>query len=651
MSFSHILSPIQIGRVAVRNRIVFPPIDVAIHQEDGNVDQRYIDFLTRMAADNGVGMIITEFTAVASDRFWVPASRIDRDDFIPGFQKMVQSVHRHGAVIFLQIALLGGRAPKGRAIAPSAIESPLYPRVPEELSRKEIRELVQKWRDAALRAKKSGFDGVEVHGGHDYLIGAFMSPHSNRRQDEYGGNFEGRMRFPDEIVRGIKEDCGRDYPVGVKFSGYEALENGINGPIAVDIAEHLEKQGADYLHVSSSTYLLAGTDYPDVPPLYTPEGPLVVFAEQIKKRVKVPVMTVAGISTPLVAEEIVARGKADLVGVGRAMFADPAWAAKVNARKEKEITPCIRCNYCHKRVVIDRAGTVECTVNPGLLRNPVSRAPKGKRVAVVGAGPAGLEAALTAAERGHRVTLYEKADALGGTIRLGCIPPFKKDLRRLIEHYERRLRESSVQFVPGHEVTAENLLAAGVEGIILAVGASEYVPPIPGVDREIVVKARDFYRDEALHNRSRERAVVIGAGEVGCEIAWFLALLGRPVCLVDTLPRGKWFPDQHPTNRLILMERLAQNGAQLMDEATDIRIEAGHGASADRSVSLERDGIRSQISAQLVVLATGYRKDERLARQLGSSGRAPEVHTIGDCANPRDIHWAVHEGYQAGIQV
>jgi 2,4-dienoyl-CoA reductase-like NADH-dependent reductase (Old Yellow Enzyme family)/thioredoxin reductase len=648
MTFSYILSPIRIGTVTVRNRIVFPPIDAALHLGDWNVNQRYIDFLTSLAANSGAGMIISEFTAVANDQFWATASRIDKDDFIPAFQKLVHSVHQHGAVIFLQLALMGGRATQGRAIAPSAIESPLYSRVPEELTREEIRGLVRKWRDAAVRAKRSGFDGVEVHGAHTYLIGAFMSPHTNRRQDEYGGDFRGRMRFPGEIIRGIKEDCGREYPVGVKFSAYEALENGISGPLAIDIAEYLEKQGADYLHVSSSTCFLAGTDYPDVPPLYVPEGPLVVFAEQIKKRVKIPVMTVAGISTPRVAEEIVAQGKADLVGVGRAMFADPAWASKVHAGKEEQIIPCIRCNVCHKKIVIDRAGEVECTVNPGLLQKPPLRAPKSKRILVVGAGPAGLEAALVASERGHRVTLYEKDDMLGGNVRLGCIPPFKKDIKRLLEHYEWRLKESSVHFAPGHEVTVDRIREEGADVLILAVGAHEYLPPIPGINLEFVVKARDFYRDGTLHRASNERAVVIGAGEVGCEIAWFLALLGRPVCVVDILPRVEWFANQHPTNRFTLMERLAEKGVQLMDEAKNIRIEARK--LGDRSVILERKGICSDISAQLIVLATGYLKDERLVQDLRRSGYAPEVHAVGDCANPRDIHWAVREGYEIGMK-
>jgi 2-enoate reductase len=407
--------------------------------------------------------------------------------------------------------------------------------------------------------------------------------------------------------------------------------------------------------------MLAGTRYPDVPPLYTPEGPLAELAGRIKKRVKVPVLAVAGIATPRVAEEILAQGKADMVGVGRAMFADPGWVSKVHAKKAGEITPCIRCNFCHRKIVIQRAGAVECTVNPGLQREPLKRAAKAKKVIVVGAGPAGLEAALTAAERGHHVTLYEKEKELGGNVRLGCIPPFKQDLARLLTHYERRLAASSVDFRPGQEATAERVRKEGAEVVIVAVGAGDFRPRIPGLTADAVVTARDFYRKKVLRGRSSQRAVVIGAGEVGCEIAWFLAGQGRPVSIVDVLPRKNWFSDQHPTNRFILMENLADLGVQLLDGAKNIRIaaarkghaEKGHAAASGggRSVSLDRDGVSYTISAPLIVLATGYLKDVRLGAALKKGKGGPAVYTVGDCADARDIHAAVHEGYAIGATI
>jgi 2,4-dienoyl-CoA reductase-like NADH-dependent reductase (Old Yellow Enzyme family)/thioredoxin reductase len=647
MPFENLLSPVKIGRVTIRNRIVFPPIDAALHTKGAAVDPRYIEFLSTLAKDSGVGLIISEFTAVANDQFWAPASRFDKDEFKPSFKKMVEAIHAHEAKTFMQLALLGGRDPVGRAIAPSAIKSPLYPGIPEELTRREIHQLVSKWAQAAIRARDVGFDGVEVHGGHTYLVGAFMSPHANRREDEYGGDFNGRMRFPTEIVQAIKKACGEDYPVGIKFSAFEALDNGINGPLSVDIAMRMENVGVDCLHVSSSTYMLAGTEHPDVPPMYVREGPLVGLAEKIKKNTSVPVITVAGIYTPEFAEKIVAQGSADMVAVGRAMFADPHWASKLSSGRPLDINRCIRCNVCHKKIVIDRAGAAECTVNPGLLKKLPPPVAQPKKVTVVGAGPAGLEAALQASQRGHEVVLYEKSDSIGGNIRIGCIPPFKKDLLQLLERYERRLNESTVHYVPNHEVSPASLASEKSDTVVIATGGEEYIPEIPGIDG--AVTAIDFYRDSALQKKAKGNAVVIGAGDVGCEIAWYLSLLGRKVHLVDMLAYSEWLADEHPTNRMILLEKLEEAGVMLIDNAkvTDI-------GKSGAYIILQSENVEYKIGTDILLLATGYRKKEDLAkglRELISGRNKPEILEIGACADARDIHWAIREGYETGTSI
>jgi NADPH-dependent 2,4-dienoyl-CoA reductase/sulfur reductase-like enzyme len=269
-----------------------------------------------------------------------------------------------------------------------------------------------------------------------------------------------------------------------------------------------------------------------------------------------------------------------------------------------------------------------------------------KKVVVVGAGPAGMEAAVTASERGHEVILYEKDDEPGGNIRLGCIPPFKQDLRRLLQYYERRLKESNVRFVPKREMSVDELKNEGADVIVVAVGAPEYVPDIPGIAGERVTAARDFYLADYLQKQSEERAVVIGAGDVGCEIAWYLALLGRSVSLIDVLPYEQWITEEHPTNRFILMEQLSKNEVQILDSAKKLEI-----APDALSVSLEREGMQYTISSDLVVLATGYKKSDQFTRELRMANAPSEICTIGDCADPRDIHWAIREGYETGTRI
>lgn len=643
------MSPVKIGSVTIRNRVIFPPIDLGLHTEGMAVDPRYEEFLCALAEDEGTGLIISEFTSVANEGFWIPASRIYSDDFIPGFKKLVSSIHSLGAKIFMQLGMLGGRASKGRRIAPSSIRSPLYPDVPEELSKDEIHWLINKWVEAAMRAKKIGFDGVEVHGGHTYLVGQFMSPHTNRREDEYGGDLEGRIRFPVEIIKGIKNVCGENYIVGIKFSAYEALDEGITPSAAVDIAKRLENAGADYLHVSSSTYMLGGTCYPDVPPMFVNQGPLVELAGLIKKHTSVPVIAVAGITTPEFAEGVIAEGKADLVAVGRAMFADPGWVTKTREGKSEEIKPCIRCNVCHKKIVIDRAGGVECTVNPALLRKTKAPVKKRRRVLIAGAGPAGIEAALQASSRGHEVLLYEKSSVAGGNMRLGCIPPFKKELKRLLGYYEKRLEESGVSLFTENELTPLKAHEAGADVVVVAVGGEEFFPEIRGIQDGNVMLARKFYSNEAIQTVGPGKVAIIGAGTVGCELAWYLSILEKKVFIFDLLPYYEWMSGDHPTNRFTLLENLAAHKVQIFDKAEIAEIGGG-----GRYLIASRENIEYKVMVDLILLATGYRKSSSFAkslRQLKGEKKLPEIYEIGDCAGVRDIHHAIHEGYEVGITI
>jgi NADPH-dependent 2,4-dienoyl-CoA reductase/sulfur reductase-like enzyme len=382
--------------------------------------------------------------------------------------------------------------------------------------------------------------------------------------------------------------------------------------------------------------MIAGTKSPDVPPMFVPEGPLVGFADKIKKHVAVPVITVAGIVTPEFAEDIIASGRADMVAIGRAMFADPHWALKIAKGREAEIVHCIRCNVCHKHIVIDRAGAVKCTVNPGLLEKKSKPAARRRKVIVVGAGPAGLEAALTASERGHDVLLYEKSDSIGGNVKYSCIPPFKKDLRIFLDYYEKRLKNIGVQYIPGQEMTPERVMEEKADAVIIAVGAEEHLPDFPGAHGLFEATARKFYQKSATHRRGKGRVGIIGAGTVGCELAWYLLLLGRRVLLIDVLPRQKWLSEEHPTNRFILLENLDEQGIQVLDDA--IVLEVGE---TEKYIRLVRDAVEYNIFVDDIVLAAGYHRRRSFGKELQrllDNGGAPEIHEIGDCTKATNIY-------------
>lgn len=648
MDYTKLLSPIKIGNVEVRNRIAFPPIDVKLSEDEENpVTDDYIEYLASLVENDGVGLIISEFTAVKAGDLWVPAIRIDKDEYISDIARIADGVREQNGVFFLQIALLGGRAPLGRTIAPSAIQSPYYNGIPEELSLSEIKELRNCWIDAAVRAEKAGCHGVELHGGHTYLLGEFISPHANQRHDEYGGDFKRRMQLPKELIEGTKEKLGDDFPVGFKISAYEIGEFGISPPLAVDIAEFLEEHGADYIHVSSSTYMVGGTKYPDVPSMYTPEGPLVPLAEEIKKFVTVPVIAVAGITSPDYAASIVNEDKADIVAVGRAMFADPHWAAKIARGREKDIIPCIRCNMCHKKMIIDLEGGVECSVNAGLLKPPLRKAETPKTVAVIGAGPAGIEAAVRLDEKGHDVTLYEKKGAVGGNARLGAVPDFKNPLNKLLEYFDKRLAESGVTLELNREIMSEDLSKLKADAMVIAVGSLEYIPPIPGIEQDAVILAKNFSEDPGLHTQGPGTACVIGAGVVGVEISIFLAKLGREVYCIDVLPKEKWITEEHPTNRFTLLEMMDEYSVVQLD-STNI-LEIGEKA---RSVRLKRGNIEYSLYPDTVVLAAGYKKAAEPAEEARrGASKFPELHIIGDASSTRDIHWAIREGYETAMKI
>ena len=643
MRYPLLCAPITIRGHEIPNRLVLAPMGTKFNHHDGSISARYVNFL-RARAQGGAGLLLTENTHLRHEYTETTSMGAYHDRLICGLSQLPQVVHPFGAKIVMQISIHGGTASRRvigkRPVAPSAIESPLYPQVPRELTLEEIEELIDAYVQGAWRARGAGFDGVEVHGAHGYLISQFISPHTNRRNDAYGGDFDRRMRFPSEIVRRIRELCGEGFIIGFKYNGFENLAGGVDPALACRIGGRMEQVGVDYLHVAS----LGGPikmgevpEYPAVPSLYTLErNPLLVLAEKVKAGVQVPVMAAGGFNRPEEAEAALAGGAADLVAVGRAHLADPAWGYHARHGRPEEIRPCIKCNQCH--LVMRKGHLTRCTINPALGELDecrLDRTEHPQRVVVVGSGPAGLEAAVTAAARGHRVTLCEKDSEVGGNLRIGAVPFFKEDLRRYFDYIRRRLERSGVQVVLNREGDVEFLKTLAPHVVVVATGAEMTPLNVPGGEKALPVVS-------ALVNRAPlgKRVLIIGAGFVGCEVGWHLAHEGRQVQLVDLLPEAKLLAEEHFVNRATLFHQLNRTGVSLLCGASPKQI-------TDRGVVVNlSDGQERLLVADSVISCVGFRPRRKLYHELLREENGWDVYSVGDCVKVENLHHAIQAAHQ-----
>jgi len=638
MTLEHLFSPIMLGKVEIKNRIAMAPMALGNFSPDGSVDDKTLAYV-QVRSRGGAGLIISESVNVS--KYQKPNLLGAYDDrFIPGLSKYADTVHKHDAKAFLQIGMLGGKY-DSCGYAPSAIDSPLYLSRPKEFTTGQVEEVVGEFVEAGRRARKAGFDGVELHGAHSYLVGEFISPHFNRRDDEYGGDFEGRMRFPTTIVQGIREVCGDDFPVGFKFSAWEEIPNGVNHELALRIAQRMVDEGVAYIHTQTTAYyppLATPSRYPTMAPMYVPRNTLLELAQRIKKKIhKVPVMAAGGIVDPHDADNMIAERKADMVALGRALLADPEWPNK--AKKGKRIRPCIRCNVCHYEVVCVQRQAA-CSVNPYLAREleeSLGVAKNRKRVAVVGAGPAGIVAALTASKRGHNVILCEKENRVGGLLTAGSMPPFKADLKRLLEYYQGEIKDSHVEVKLNTNVAPDMVRQLRPDTLIVAVGGSPIRPDIPGIDQDNVITAQD-----ALRNPARvkgKNVAVLGGGTVGCETALYLAEKGKRVAIVEMLDK-LLATEEIENNSVVLEHLLEESGVRAFVRSKAVEI-----TTKEMWIVTGREKIR-RIPAETVVLALGGKPNISLIEGLRQC--CSETYLIGDSVKQGRIFEAVHDADRIG---
>lgn len=649
MLFPHLFSPIRLGGLEVKNRTAMAPINNGLLSTDETWPLRTIRYYEERAK-GGIGLVITGACRVHGLLCGIPKVGVYHERFIPSHRKLVEAVHNYGAAIFCQLTLNGGKVGKE---APSAIYNPAYPSMPAELTTDQADELVESFIRAAGFAREAGYDGVELHGGHIYLIGEFMSPSTNKRTDKYGGSFENRMRFPKDILNGIHERYP-GFPAGIKFSAYEELADGIDIPLGVEIGKYLARLEPAYLHVSASTteMLVAGR-WGSVPGLYSPRNSLVSLAAEIKKACPdTVVMGTGSITVPEEAEECIAKGACDMVAIGRTVLADPEWPKKAREGRTKSITPCIRCMVCYNRLWLNEP--LECSMNPYLsheAEQELTPAVRKKKVMVIGGGPAGVRCAVTASKRGHKVTLCEKMPYIGGMMYPGSRPSFKEDVGRGLAWMEDELARSSVEVRLGVEVTPDMVETEPPDALVIAVGAEPIVPKVPGMDKPNVVFAVDLLRDVSKY--PGKKAVVIGGGDVGCETACHLANNGFEVTLVEQYQL--LMSQNNRFLRIEMTDMLKKKGVKVMT-GTVLNAVIAMGAEV-----LLSSGKRWGIEADLVVIAIGFEE----AKTTGEEGpammarpkpgliaalsmKAPEVHVIGDCSALGRIIDAVREGERVG---
>lgn len=644
-----LFEPIRIGKLELRNRIVMAPINSHLGTELGGVNDRLIDYYVERAK-GGVGLIISDAMCIdwPVGKAGTSPLRIDEWKYVDGLHDLAEAVHQYGTKLAAQLHHAGRQnsvavCTEGQElVAPSAI--PCLPTgfdMPRALTIKEIEELVNKFVLAAQRAKAADFDSVEIHGAHGYLITQFMSPHTNKRTDEYGGDFDGRMKFPLKIVEGIRAAVGRDFPILFRMCADEYIEGGLTLEDNKLIAQRLKAAGVDALDVTSGIYESPPAWHAWIYPIYDmPSGCRVYLAEEIKKVVDIPVIASGKLGDPVLAEEVLKDDKADLVGIGRALLVDPELPKKASEGRLDDIRPCL---YCDEVCVggLSHLWHIGCQVNSALGREreyQIKPAEKAKRVVIVGGGPAGMEAARVAALRGHNVTLYEKEERLGGQLIPASVPQFKHPVKEQTRYLENQIRKLGVKVELGKEATLELVKELKPDVVILATGATHLIPDIPGVKGGNIATASEILLGKG---EAGEKVAIVGGGEVGSELAWFLAGQGKKVTIIEMLDAVAM--DMNLFSRFYLLNKLTELGVETAIGMTAVEV------TNKGVVAVDVSGNRRVIEADTVALAVGFRSNNELEQKL--RGEVPELYTIGDCVRLGKIMGAIHGGSRVARQI
>lgn len=637
----HLFSPVQIGRMRAKNRLLMSAMSINFGvDENGYVTDQLTGYLAERAK-GGAGMILVGGGGVHPTGLELPGLPALWDDAcIPALKKMVDAVKAYNTCFGVQLMHGGRQSYHDRKVAPSPIPAPAVVKgIPKELTLAEIAELVASFGDAARRCRDAGFDFVEVHGAHGYLINQFLALNSNQRKDRYGGSFENRIRFFLDLLADIKAKVGADFPVGLRINGEDYIDGGWTLNDALRLAPILEKKGADYLHVSAGVY---GSKQLTIPSMYVAHGCFVDLAEAVKQVVDIPVVGVGRIKGPELADRILKEGRADVVAMGRALIADPMLPEKARAGDLNAIRPCIGCclGCIHAVLALEPGG---CVVNPDVGREYSIQADEKvsqpKSVLVVGAGPAGLAAARMAAIRGHRVTVIEEKGSVGGMLRLAAIPPGRGEIMDVIDFLTREVERLGVSLRLNTPLDDTLLDSLGPDAVVLASGSLPDMPIIKGL---FTTKMGLCTLTEVLEGTiTGDRVIILGGGQAGLVTADFLAHKGREVVVLN---RKRHFAEEMSSNdRFYLRERLKRDTVRLFKQVAVKTF-------TDDGVVFTTAGEPATLEGFDTVVVAEAMTSVRDAKQL-LDRRDMEVTVIGDAKTPRNLMLAQSEAEEVARSI
>ncbi|MFG2848753.1 FAD-dependent oxidoreductase [Kitasatospora sp. NPDC048296] len=672
-SYPHLLSPLDLGFTTLPNRVIMGSMHVGLEEAPGGYERMAAFYAER--ARGGVGLIVTGGIAPnEAGRPWEGGAMLTTEEEADRHRVVTDAVHAAGGRIALQILHFGRYAYHRDLVAPSALQAPISPFVPNELTAEQVEQTVEDFARCAELARRAGYDGVEIMGSEGYLINEFIVAATNRREDEWGGPYERRMRFPVEIVRRVRERVGEDFIIVYRLSMLDLVPGGSTLDEVVQLAQAVEAAGATIINTG------IGWHEARIPTIATsvPRGAFAWVTKRVMGKVGIPLVTTNRINTPEIAEQLLADGCADLVSMARPLLADAEFVNKAQGGRADSINTCIGCN----QACLDHTFSLQitsCLVNPRACHETelvLSPTKLRKRIGVVGAGPAGLAFAVSAAERGHDVTLFDAADAIGGQLNIARRIPGKEEFNETLRYYRTRLAELAVTQRLGAVVSAEQLTAEGFDEIVLATGVTPRTPAdIPGIDHPSVLGYLDVLRDGAAVG---ERVAILGAGGIGFDVAEFLTDQGDQASLNPPVFQAKWGidPEYHergglraperpkpPRSVHLLQRKTTKVGAglgkttgwihrtELKHRGVTMVAGAGYDLIDDAGLHFTVDGERQLLPVDTVVLCTGQEPRRDLYEALRENGVT--AHLIGgaDVAAELDAKRAIKQGTELAASI